>query len=110
MSIRLPTTKSDTELAEQLSTVPVEELSQHIPELLEWLQDWNWPVSRPIAAALSRCGAELVEPVRTVLQSNDDIWKLWVLSGSLPNVNVVVRDALREEILRIARRPTAGEQ
>ncbi|HJR60884.1 MAG TPA: GNAT family N-acetyltransferase [Vicinamibacterales bacterium] len=107
--IALPRTKVDTERADALSRVAPEQLSPHVAELLVWLQDMNWPVARSVAAALSRGGDELVEPVRTVLRSDDDIWKAWVLSGLLPHVERRVRTALRDDILRIANQPTPGE-
>jgi hypothetical protein len=110
MRIQLPRTKSDVERADALSAVPGDQLSPHVAELLVWLQDINWPVARPVAAALSRCADELVDPVRSVLRSDDDIWKLWILSELLPRVNRNILLALREDVLRIASRPTSGEQ
>jgi hypothetical protein len=110
MRIQLPRTKSDVELADALCAVPCEQLSLHVTDLLVWLQDINWPVARSVAAALSRCGDELVDPVRGVLRSDDDIWKLWVLSELLPRVRRSVLVALRDDILCIARQPTSGEQ
>lgn len=109
MPIDLPRTKFDTGRADALRDLPPRELSPHVAELLVWLQDINWPVARPVAAALSLCGEELVDPVRSVLRSDDDIWKLWVLSELLPRVRPEVTAALREDILRIARHPTSSE-
>jgi hypothetical protein len=110
MRIQLPKTKNDVELADALCAVPSERLSPHVADLLVWLQDINWPVARSVATALSRCGDELVDPVRSVLRSDDDIWKLWVLSELLPRVNRPVLLALRDDILRIANDPTSGER
>lgn len=110
MRIDLPRTTSDTARADALRDLPPRELSPHVAELLVWLQDINWPVARPVAAALSRCGDELVGPVRSVLRSDDDLWKLWLLSELLPRVCRDVQGALREDILRIAKHPTSSEQ
>ena len=80
-----------------LAAIPPDALVPHIPELLTWLQDINWPIARPVAAALSRCGIALVEPVRSILLSDDDIWKTWIL-GFLRDVSPDVRLAPRSSV------------
>jgi hypothetical protein len=106
--MRLPADKADVNAATALADFPPESLEPHIPRLLEWLQDMNWPVARPVAAALSRCSVALVDPIRAVLLGNDDIWKAWVLH-LLCEVQPVVRRALRTEVSRICEMPSALE-
>lgn len=106
--MRLPRDKGDMDAAEALCAAPSAALVPHINELLEWLQDMNWPVARPVAQALARCGVALVEPCRHVLHSSDDIWKLWVLHF-VRDVDGRVVLALDAEIRRLRDAPTAGE-
>lgn len=45
----IPKDKFDIETAKKLSNYSFEEIQPIVPYLLEWLQDWNWPVSKTIA-------------------------------------------------------------
>ena len=45
----IPKDKSDIETAETLSNHSFKEVQPIIPDLLEWLQDGNWPVSKTVA-------------------------------------------------------------
>lgn len=107
--IRLPRSKHDLDAARQIAAASPHELTPHIPELLTWLQDINWPVARRVADGLSRCGEPLVAPVRDVLRSDDAIWKLWVLTALLPRCPRQVQEALLPELTRIATDPTDAE-
>ncbi len=107
--MQLPRDKQDIAAALALQAVPVDELGPHIPVLLEWLRDMNWPVARPVAAALARCGIQLVAPLRAALSSTDDIWKYWIVSHLLLEVDGHVRHSVADLIVRIRNAPTAGE-
>ncbi|WP_178075963.1 DUF5071 domain-containing protein [Paenibacillus oralis] len=50
MNIRelIPKHKQDYERVEQLKTKTLEEIKPILPELLEWLQDMNWPIAQDI--------------------------------------------------------------
>ena len=95
---------------EALMALPSEEIIPNIRPLLEWLRDINWPVAGPVAKLLSRHGNELIEPIREVLNSDDAIWKNWVLSELLCHTASSVRLALSEEIERIIEQPTDAEK
>jgi hypothetical protein len=107
--MRLPADKGDIEVAAALGALSPQSLTPHIPELLTWLQDDNWPVARPVAAALARCGPELVEPMRRVLSGTDAVWKYWV-AMFLQDVSPEVRAALTDDIIRVLNSPTPDEE
>jgi hypothetical protein len=109
ITLRLPRHKQDLDVVDELRGASLEDLRPQIPALLTWLQDMNWPVARPIADILAQCGIDLIEPVRSVLRSSDDVWKYWLLSDLLTQVDGAVRVALTDEILRLINEPTAGE-
>jgi len=69
-----------------------------IPELLEWIQDMNWPGAQDIADLLSTIDDEIVPYVKQVLKSGDGIWIIWLLSEVVskwnPNLNKQIKDDL----------------
>ncbi len=105
----VPRNKADSVTAARLAGLSPDELSPHIPKLLEWLQDMNWPVARPVLEALLRCDEDLVEPVRTVLRSDDEIWKYWVLTALLTDLSPAILNALRPDIERLAQQSAFDE-
>ena len=52
-----------------------------LPNLLEWLQDINWPVARTLAPFLASIGEPLIPHLRKIFATDDEIWKAWVLSS-----------------------------
>ncbi len=65
--IIVPAHKSDLASIERLHTVGDAGVIAVLPELLEWLQDINWPVARGVLERVAVLGNELVEPVRSIL-------------------------------------------
>lgn len=53
--------------------------------LLTWLQDCNWPVSWSVERFLATIDEPLVDPIRSVLRSNDDMWKYWIIQRLVQN-------------------------
>lgn len=102
----LPKDKFDIESVENLQNFSFEEIQPIVPDLLKWLQDCNWPVSKPIFNFLLPFTENISSNLLEILQGTDDIWKYWILSGfgdSITN-NLVI-----EEIKRIAFKPTKNE-
>jgi hypothetical protein len=46
-----------------------------VPELLTWLQDPNWPISGRVKEVLLLNSTALIEPVRMVLDGDDEGWQ-----------------------------------
>jgi len=46
-----------------------------IPELLTWLQDPNWPISGRVKEILLLNPVASIEPVRLVLEGDDEAWQ-----------------------------------
>ena len=53
---------------------------QHIPEMLVWLQDLNWPGAPKMAEFLLELGDKVVPHVQPILQGDDLMWQYWLLS------------------------------
>lgn len=77
-------------------------------QLLEWLQDINWPVARVLLPLFVGVGADLAPHIRHILHTQDDTWKYYIIdtvvAGSRP-----LAGALEGELRKIALFPTASE-
>ena len=108
LSSLIPTSKHDTEKARSLVALGYPAVEPVLPQILEWVQDLNWPVARVFQSFLSGIGAPLAPFVRVVLATQDDSWKYFVLIGIVaPSVELA--KALRLDLERLAKSPTAGE-
>src|SRR3982750_1262013 len=52
-----------------------------LPDLLEWVQDMNWPVAQPLASFLATLGKTLIPHVTKLFESDDVIWKAYIVSN-----------------------------
>jgi hypothetical protein len=110
LSLPLPTHKADVVAAEQLVAAGMPAVEPMLGPLLEWFQDYNWPVAQVLALLFEGMGSEVVPHLQRVLGSDDEVWKYWLVTVILPRLAPAARQALRPELERIARRPTDGER
>lgn len=97
----LPRDKLDLERAEAIVALGYPAVAPLLPDLMLWLQDSNWPVCDVIAPFLASLGAPIVPEVRHVLESDDAIWKGWVLLYVVGR-SKEVQEAVRDQLVRIA--------
>ncbi|MCS6821071.1 MAG: DUF5071 domain-containing protein [Microscillaceae bacterium] len=102
----IPKHKDDQLVIEQLKKLSFSEIKPIIPELLEWLQDLNWPIACPIAEVLRPFRDNIVPELINVLRTNDGVWKLAVLTTLLRTTK---NQTLLKEVERIAKFPTSDE-
>jgi len=105
----IPRDKHDVDRAAAVTHLGYPAIEPTIPELLEWMQDLNWPVARVLQAALAAIGRPLAPYLRPVLMSGDDIWKANVLAHVIAHSNALATE-LRIELERIAFQPSTGER
>jgi hypothetical protein len=104
----VPRHKDDLTRAEAAVAAGWPAVSPVLPDLLEWLKDYNWPVAHVLAPLLATVGLPAVPHVRRILASDDDIWKRWILSCVVePRLDVVT--ALRPDLERIVLGRAEGE-
>lgn len=108
MHLPLPRDKHDTENAQALIALSWEELRPAMPQILEWVQDVNWPVAGVLLPYLAGIGPRLASYVKTVLASNDEQWKYFVLQGIVRHSPGLAL-AVDKELTRFALAPTAAE-
>jgi hypothetical protein len=105
----VPSSKFDVATAERAVEAGWPAVESVAPDLLAWLQDYNWPVSHVLAPFLARVGAPLVPYLRPILAGDDAIWKYWIIAEVLADASPEVVELLRPELERIVRAPTARE-
>jgi hypothetical protein len=104
----LPRDKHQIQMAQALVRVGYPEIAPVLSEILEWVQDMNWPVARVFQPMLASIGAPLAPIIRPVLNGNDDVWKYSI-------VNNLVRESpslayeLHSELERLVKNPSVGE-
>ncbi|WP_237690761.1 DUF5071 domain-containing protein [Paenibacillus caui] len=81
-----------------------------IPQLLEWLQDINWPIAEEIAKLLLEVPKETIPHIKDVLKTNDNIWKEWCLRYLVSKFPQHLIIEFEPELIRIAYNPTKGEE
>lgn len=106
----VPNCKSDDEACRNLKAADDSVVIPHIRPLLQCLQDLNWPVAAPVAERLASIGMELVEPILEILHGDDDVWKYWIVSHLLYEVNSEVYLALKFKLNSIRSSPTKSER
>ena len=97
----LPKDKHDLDRAKALVSIGYPTVAPILPDLLEWLQDGNWPVAHVIGPFLASIGAPLTEEVRRILQSQDHSWKYWILLDVVAHSPELVA-TLYPELVKIA--------
>ncbi|WP_213546282.1 DUF5071 domain-containing protein [Vannielia litorea] len=106
----LPTDKHDVEAVRRAAALSPVALEPLLPDLLEWLQDANWPVASPVADCLAGAGPALLPPLRRILRGDDGAWKYWLLELLPPRLPAPLFEALRPEIERLASAPTPEDR
>ena len=104
----LPQSKHDLDRARALVARGYPAVAPVLPELLEWLQDYNWPVAQALVPFLQTIGPPLLPELRRILGTNDEVWKYWVL-WCLVRAAPTLAEALRPELTRLVESPTPGE-
>ena len=104
----VPKNKTDISGIEELSRIKAEKAEPILGLLLEWIKDLNWPAARELIKVLPRFHRQLVPHIKTVLHSDDDIWKSWVLL-MLQDFPPETVSLLSDDIRRIAYSPAETE-
>ena len=96
----LPKNKFDDSNIDKLYELTDEEIKPIIYDLLEWLQDYNWPIAPQIEKVLI-LRENLVFPyISTILSGNDVMWKCWIMLYLIPNFSEEHKQFLKKDILK----------
>lgn len=106
----VPTYKDDQEAIERLQAASTAQVLAVADELLEWLQDGNWPVSGHIADVLAPHVDALTHKLVLILQGYDSGWKYVCIHYLLKNLTRdQIPQLILDELQRITLQPTAND-
>ena len=105
----IPRHKHDLERAEAAIAAGHTQVKPILPKLLEWLQDMNWPVADVLAPFLTSIGIDLEPHLRKIFQTDDELWKYWIINEILEESEPLAA-VMKDELIRVARNPTESER
>ena len=106
----IPKTKDDFNAVDTLYTKSISEVQPFTLKLLEWLQDGNWPIAKKVAEYFRPHIDSIEENIIHIMNSDDDIWKYWILGYVILQSERKIPKKLMEELKRIHLYPTEGEK
>lgn len=104
----IPRDKHDHERADAVVETGYPTVGPILWELLEWIQDMNWPIAKTLAPFLTSIGQPLLPHIQRVFRTDDEVWKYWIIHEILWNSSELA-EGFRDEITRIAYSPTETE-
>ncbi len=106
----LPRDKFDLARAQADVAAGYPEVAPILEQLMEWMQDYNWPVARALVPLLRSVGAPSVPHIDRVLRSDDLVWKYWVIQYLVPSIPRDAAAPLRSELGRLHHEPSDAER
>lgn len=106
----IPKNKHDKESVDKARLVGFPGINVILPQLLEWLQDRNWPVAYEVLDLLSNADVEIVPHIKTVLASQDSGWKYSLITiGLISRLPPSIRELLRADLQRLVDHPNESD-
>jgi hypothetical protein len=106
----IPAHKADLERAQAAVRAGYPEVEPILGELVEWLQDYNWPVAHVLAPFLASLGAPLAPHISRVFQTDDCLWKYWVIIFLVRSLPEDAAAGFRPELERLCHTPQPNEK
>ncbi|MBS3649154.1 DUF5071 domain-containing protein [Pseudaminobacter sp. 19-2017] len=72
-----------------------------LPQILQWMQDMNWPVAMLFESLVTSIGPPLAPHLRDIFLTDDDVWKYWMLKVVVGDCPALVT-MLRPEITQLS--------
>lgn len=106
----IPKDKRDTDAVERAAEIGFPAINTILPDLLEWVQDANWPVAQDLFPLLAKAGPEIAPHINAIFEGNDLGWKYYVLPWLVMDLDPDVAELLRANVIRMAHHPTKDER
>ena len=103
IKILLPKDKFDDSNLEKIKLLNDSDLSQIVSELLTWTQDANWPVFPKIVEIIVARQDLFISEISKVFQTDDLIWKYWILTNICPKLSLENIDFLKKDFDNMAK-------
>ena len=97
IKILLPKDKFDDGNLEEIKLLNDSDLSQITSELLTWTQDANWPIFPKIVEIIVTRQDLFIGEISKVFQTDDWIWKYWILTNICPKLSLENIDFLKKD-------------
>ena len=111
IKILLPKDKFDDSNLEEIKRLNDSDLSQITSELLTWTQDANWPIFLKIVEIIVARQDLFIGEISKVFQTDDMIWKYWILTNVCPKLSLENIDFLKKDFDNMAKvLPTNTEE
>lgn len=79
-----------------------EKVKNYIPELLEMLQDMNWPAAGPISELLTEIGEPVIPYIKEVFKNNDSLWHYWIVSCVIRHWDKTLLNKIKSELIELS--------
>lgn len=99
----LPKDKFDDSNLEEIKRLNNSDLSQITSELLTWTQDANWPIFPKIVEIIVTRQDLFISEISKVFQTDDMIWKYWILTNICPKLSLENKDFLKKDFDNMAK-------
>ena len=93
----LPKDKFDDNNLKKIKLLNDSDLSQITSELLTWTQDANWPIFPKIVEIIVARQDLFISEISKVFQTDDFIWKYWILTNICPKLSLENIDFLKKD-------------
>ena len=103
IKILLPKDKFDDGNLEEIKLLNDSDLSQIVSELLTWTQDANWPIFPKIVEIIVARQDLFISEISKVFQTDDMIWKYWILTNICPKLSLENIDFLKKDFDNMAK-------
>ncbi|MBB1541834.1 MAG: DUF5071 domain-containing protein [Flavobacteriaceae bacterium] len=103
IKILLPKDKLDDSNLEEIKLLNDSDLSQLVSELLTWTQDANWPIFPKIVEIIVARQDLFISEISKVFQTDDWIWKYWILTNICPKLSLENKDFLKKDFDNMAK-------
>lgn len=97
IKILLPKDKFDDSNLEEIKLLNDSDLSQITSEVLTWTQDANWPIFPKIVEIIVARQDLFISEISKVFQTDDLIWKYWILTNICPKLSLENIDFLKKD-------------
>ncbi|NUU60450.1 DUF5071 domain-containing protein [Paenibacillus agri] len=98
----LPVDKHDCKSVEALASMEREVVIPLLPELLEWIQDMNWPIASAMMDVLLKYKVETIPHLKIIFSQSDSIWTYNILSYLIKDWNTELISELSSDLRELA--------
>lgn len=95
----VPKDKHDISNINKLYSLTDEEMKLIVYDLLEWIQDYNWPVAQELIPLLKEREDIIFPYMSDILRGDDFMWKYWIMDLIIPGFSFEHKNALKDDIL-----------